>query len=97
MRYAVLLVLFFCPVLPAFGQVAPAYGQMSPASQYQTKQDTAHADSLRKDSLATAVFDKTKIKIIKRDINARKYIILAVGMMIFLALILTTVQTWNPG
>jgi hypothetical protein len=97
MRYAVIIVFILVPLLPAYGQMMPAYGQTSPAPLYQTGQDTVRSDSLRKDSLSTSVFNKSKIKIIKRNINARKYIILAVGMMIFLALILTTVQTWNPG
>jgi hypothetical protein len=96
MRYAFIIVLLLLQVLPAYGQMMPAYGQTSPAP-YQAGRDTVRSDSLKKDSLSASPFDKSKIKIIKRDINARKYIILAVGMMIFLALILTTVQTWNPG
>jgi hypothetical protein len=38
-----------------------------------------------------------KIKIIKKDINYSTFIILAIGMMGFIALILTTVQNYNPG
>lgn len=90
MRYAFMIIFLVLPTMPA-------YGQASSLSSYRTVSDTVRADSLRKDSLSTKALDKSKIKIIKRDINARHYIILAVGMMIFLALILTTVQTWNPG
>jgi hypothetical protein len=75
----------------------PVCGQTSDNSLYQNRPDTLRSDSLRADSLSTVAFDKNKIKIIKRNIDARKYIVLAVGMMVFLALILTTVQTWNPG
>jgi hypothetical protein len=96
MRYAFIIFLLL-QVLPASGQTMPAYGQTSPASTYKAGQDTVRSDSLKKDSVTAQPIDKSKIKIIKRDINARKYIILAVGMMFFLALILTTVQTWNPG
>jgi hypothetical protein len=97
MRYALTILFFLVPVLPAYGQMMPAYGQTSPAPLYQAGPDTVRSDSLRKDSLSTVIYDKSKIKIIKRNINARKYILLAIGMMIFLALILTTVQTYNPG
>jgi hypothetical protein len=99
MRHAVIIFFFFVPVLsPAYGQMMPAYGgQTSPAPLYRAGADTVRSDSLRKDSLSTAIYDKSKIKIIKRNINSRRYILLAIGMMIFLVLILTTVQTWNPG
>jgi hypothetical protein len=97
MRYAVMIISLFLASLPAHGQMMSPYGSASPAPVYRAAQDTVRPDSLPKDTLSTSPFDKSKIKIIKRNINARKYIALAVGMMIFLALILTTVQTWNPG
>jgi hypothetical protein len=98
MRYAVIIVFFMLAALPAAGQMLPAAGgQASPAPIYQAGADTVRSDTLRKDSVSTLPIDKGRIKIIKRNINARRYIVLAVGMMIFLALILTTVQTWNPG
>jgi hypothetical protein len=75
----------------------PACGQVPGGMPYQAGQDTVRSDTLRTDSLAAAQLDKSKIKIVKRNIDARKYVYLAIGMMIFLALILTTVQTWNPG
>jgi hypothetical protein len=89
MRYTVIIIFFLLPAPAAYGQTFP--------SSYQAVRDTVRSDSLRKDSLATLPLNKGKIEIVKRDINPRKYIILAVGMMVFLALILTTVQTWNPG
>jgi hypothetical protein len=38
-----------------------------------------------------------KIKIIKKDIDFDASIKVAVGMMAFIAIILTTTQMWNPG
>ena len=38
-----------------------------------------------------------KIKIIKKDVHYSPFIILAVGMMAFIALIYTTTQTYNPS
>ena len=38
-----------------------------------------------------------KIKIIKKDVNYSSFIKLAIGMMGFIALILTTSQNYNPG
>lgn len=39
---------------------------------------------------------RKKIKVIRRDYNFKDQIGSAVGMMIFIAIILTTVQNWNP-
>jgi hypothetical protein len=90
MRPIVYIAFLFFLCLPVCGQ--PASGL-----PYQAGPDTMRTDTLRADSLLSSQFEKGKIKIVKRDINPRKYILLAVGMMVFLALILTTVQTWNPG
>jgi hypothetical protein len=38
-----------------------------------------------------------KIKIIKKDVHYSAFISLAIGMMVFIALILTTPQTYNPS
>ena len=37
-----------------------------------------------------------KISLIKRQYNYRQQIILAMGMMVFVALIMTSAQSWNP-
>ena len=38
-----------------------------------------------------------KIKIIRKDVHYSPFIILAIGMMAFIALIYTTTQTYNPS
>ena len=54
------------------------------------------------DSVATSLTSgqsqqTRKIKIIKKDVHYSPFIILAVGMMAFIALIYTTTQTYNPS
>ena len=58
------------------------------------------------DSIAPAAIDSAAIakkavnadlKIIKRSINYDEQIALAVGMLAFVAIILTTTQAWNPN
>jgi hypothetical protein len=90
MRY--LLYIFFLSLC-----ALPASGQSSFSPYYEHRADSLRTDSLRADSLSEAKIDKNKIKIIKRNIDYKKYIALAVAMMVYIALILTTVQTWNPG
>ncbi len=40
--------------------------------------------------------NKEKTKLIKRTFDARQQVSLGIGMMIFIALIMTTAQSWNP-
>lgn len=39
---------------------------------------------------------KEKTKLIKRTFDSRQQVSLGIGMMIFIALIMTTAQSWNP-
>ncbi len=39
---------------------------------------------------------KEKTKLIKRTFDSRQQVSLGVGMMVFIALIMTTAQSWNP-
>jgi len=39
---------------------------------------------------------KKKSKLIKRTFDSRQQVSLGIGMMIFIALIMTTAQSWNP-
>jgi hypothetical protein len=41
--------------------------------------------------------DENKIRIVKRKINYGKFVMLAIGTMIYVALVITTAQAWNPG
>ena len=40
--------------------------------------------------------EKRKLKLIKRKYNYRQQIILSVSTMVFVALMMTTAQSWNP-
>jgi hypothetical protein len=39
---------------------------------------------------------KEKTKLIKRTFDSRQQVSLGIGMMIFIAVIMTTAQSWNP-
>jgi len=39
---------------------------------------------------------KEKTKLIKRTFDSRQQVSLGIGMMVFIALIMTTAQSWNP-
>ncbi len=91
---AIILFIMSVMCIPGFGQTAPA----TTPSTTATHSDSVRAIAKTPDStVSISTTDKEKIKIIKRNVDAKRYIALAVGMMIYLALILTTVQTWNPG
>jgi hypothetical protein len=76
--------------LPAAGQ-AP---QVS-AGASLARPDSTATDSLVRLGTDTAT-DQNKIKIVKRKISYKEYLLLAVGMMVFIGLVLTTTQRWNP-
>jgi hypothetical protein len=75
----------------------PAAGQSTLSTPPSWQPDSAKKDSsvIYPGSQNTA--DKDKIKIVKRKIDYRNFVILAIGMMVFVALILGTTQAWNPG
>ena len=51
----------------------------------------------QQDSLDAAATKKIeKIKVVRRKFKYREQIGVALGMMAFIAIILTTVQSWNP-
>ena len=88
-RICVFLVLFFA--FPASG--------LSPADTVRTGGEGIQrlADSAAASMSPQSGQQARKIKIIKKDVNYSTFIKLAVGMMGFIALILTTSQTYNPG
>jgi hypothetical protein len=72
----------------------------------QLLQDTARArqgttqraaDSLSANSGMSGQLQAQKIRIIKKEIDYTTSVKLAFGMMAFIALILFTTQSWNPG
>ena len=75
-----------------------AYG-LSPADTARTTMQGLErlADSSATDQSPQGAQQPKKIKIIKKDINYSSFIKLAIGMMGFIALILTTTQNYNPG
>ncbi|MBD3319886.1 MAG: hypothetical protein GF350_02205 [Chitinivibrionales bacterium] len=40
--------------------------------------------------------EKKKLKIVKREFNFKEQVGLAVGMMAFILIVMTTEQAWNP-
>lgn len=75
----------------------PAAGQATLSTPPSWQPDTAKKDTSIIYSGSQNTVDKDKIKIIKRKIDYRNFVILAIGMMAFVALILGTTQAWNPG
>jgi hypothetical protein len=92
MKHLCLLTLIFCLALPAAGQPP-----LSTPPSWQAEADSAKKDSSIVVSGSQNAADKDKIKIVKRKIDYRNFVILAVGMMVYVALILGTTQAWNPG
>ena len=62
--------------------------------------DSAH-ESVQTDSLDAARNEirdsgEPKMKLIKRTFDHKRQVYLAAGMMAFIAIIMTTAQSWNP-
>jgi hypothetical protein len=72
---------------------------LSPTDMTGTKAEGIQrlADSAAASMSPPGVEPPRKIKIIKKDVNYSTFAALAVAMMGFIALILTTSQTYNPG
>jgi amino acid permease len=75
----------------------PAAGQPSLNPPPSWQPDSAKKDTSSVSSGSQNPPDRNKIKIVKRKIDYRNFVILAIGMMVFVALILGTTQAWNPG
>ena len=60
--------------------------------------DTTARDSLALSQLPAKPEEKKieKIKIVRRDFKYRYQVRTALGMMAFIAIVLTTAQSWNP-
>ncbi|HMD68975.1 MAG TPA: hypothetical protein VKF42_08865 [Chitinivibrionales bacterium] len=74
----------------------PGYCQISFGTPITPRRDTLAADSSRRavDTLGRGAAGK--IKIVKRKVDYGKFVALAIGTMVFIALLFTTAQTWNP-
>ena len=88
-RICVFLMLLFA--LPASG-LSPADTVITAGEGVERLADSSAAGMSPQGGQQTR-----KIKIIKKDVNYSAFIKLAIGMMGFIALILTTSQTYNPG
>lgn len=92
MKHILFLLLICAIALPAAGQ-AP----LGTPPSWQAEADSAKKDTSIALHGSQNAADKEKIKIVKRKIDYRNFVILAIGMMAFVALILGTTQAWNPG
>lgn len=55
-----------------------------------------HSDSLPHPHELGQDDDKDKMKLVQRTFNHKQQVYLGLGMMAFIALIMTTAQSWNP-
>jgi amino acid permease len=92
MKHIFYLIFISSLALPAFGQTQATLSTPPSWQPDNTKKDTAVVYTGSQNTP-----DKDKIKIVKRKIDYRNFVILAIGMMVFVALILGTTQAWNPG
>jgi hypothetical protein len=92
MKHIFYLIFISSLALPAVGAGQPS---LNPQPSWQP--DIATKDTSAVSSGSQNPADRNKIKIVKRKIDYRNFIILAIGMMAFVALILGTTQAWNPG
>jgi hypothetical protein len=98
MKYILYLMLICAIALPALGQTqTQAQAPLLAPPGWQAQADSAKNDTGAIRPAIQTVDEKGKIKIVKRRIDYTNFVILAVGMMAFVALILGTTQAWNPG
>lgn len=59
--------------------------------------EAAHQDSLPHPHRSAKKDDKQeKMDLVKRSFDHKQQVFLGIGMMVFVALIMTTAQSWNP-
>ena len=75
----------------------PAHGQEYDDRPLDLPDSAAVVAPDQPDSLDTAAPKKIeKIKVVRRKFNYREQVGVALGMMAFIAIILSSVQSWNP-
>jgi hypothetical protein len=87
--------LSFCVLLVSLA--LPLQGQTSFGNLFVPPVDSTRTDTLGAVPGSSGKPLENKIKIVKRKIDYRNFVILAVAMMAYIALIFTTTQAWNPG
>jgi len=77
----------------------PAYCQTPFGSTPLYTRDSLVADSTRRSADTVGLGKATlgKIKIVKRTVDYGKFVALGIGTMVFVALVITTAQAWNPN
>lgn len=89
-------------LLPTFMSIVIILGGFAFIYSQETENDSlevgTQADSLTAYDLEQSDYDKKveKIKIMRRNFNYRNQVASALFMMGFVALIITSVQNWNP-
>jgi hypothetical protein len=92
MRPAYIFILLLLPAVSGYAQLLPDINDSAtPDSSYISPDSavTRVADSAATQSSA-------KLVVVKRDFNYREQIGIALAMMAFVALMMTTTQTFNP-
>jgi len=79
------------------------YGVLSAGNEADsTFSDTLHHTHTRSDSLphphqlTKKAAKQEKMDLVKRSFNHKQQVFLGIGMMAFVAIIMTTAQSWNP-
>jgi|GEM_PF-2628148 hypothetical protein len=75
----------------------PGYCQISFGTFDSQRRDSIAADSAKRAADTLSRVDLGKIKIVKKKIDYGKFVALAIGTMVFVALFITTAQSWNPS
>jgi hypothetical protein len=74
----------------------PGYCQIQFGTPVTQRRDSLAADSTRRAADTLGRGELGKIKIVKKKVEYGKFVALAIGTMVFVALFFTTAQTWNP-
>jgi hypothetical protein len=72
------------------------FGEDAPLVPAWQRGDVAPDTVVDEDTLTGEEQITQKLRIVKRDYNHRRQVGVALGMMAFIGLILTSVQNWNP-
>jgi hypothetical protein len=85
-------------LLLAVALVIPLHGQQYSSSVTPlTLPDSAATRTAGISSIAQKIAEDNKIRLVRRKINSKEFVALAIGMMVFIGLILGSTQSWNPS
>jgi hypothetical protein len=70
-------------------------------AEFSTESDSTESTQTMPDSVERAVSalqqsDKSKMPLVRKSVDHRQQMILGVGMMLFITIMLTSAQSWNP-